>query len=36
MREFVPDRGGVGVVSRGFRTEYAKVDRDQDGPEAIF
>jgi hypothetical protein len=36
MRIFLPDRRGIGVVSRGRRTEYAKIDRDQDGAEAVF
>jgi hypothetical protein len=36
MREFLPDRRGISVVSRGLRTQYAEVDRDQNCPEAIF
>src|ERR1700738_1079432 len=36
MSVFFPDCRGVRVVSRGFSTQYAEVDRDQDGPEAIF
>jgi hypothetical protein len=36
MSVFLPDRRGIGVISRGLRTEDAEVDRDQDGAETIF
>ena len=36
MDELLPDRRGIGVVSRGLRAEDAEVDRDQDGAEAII
>ena len=35
MDELLPDRRGIGVVSRGLRAQDAEVDRDQDGAEAI-
>ena len=36
MDELLPDRRGIGVVSRGLRAEDAEVDRDQDGAKAII
>ena len=36
MNEFLPDRRGIGVVSRRLCAQDAEVDRDQDGAQAVI